>query len=206
MNEETGITISPGVNLAYFSQNLDVLNQQESILNNVMSTSKQGEMTVRTVLARSRFFRDDVYKPIHVLSGGERVKVAFAKIYVSDSNMLILDEPTNFLDVEAVEASEELLIDYEGALLIVSHDRVFVNNIANRVFSIEDKILIIFDGTYEHYKNHSTKPSIETNKRKLLVIENKMTEVLGKLSLEPTEELNQEFQELLRLKNKLLSD
>ena len=206
MKEETGITVSSAVKIAYFSQNLDILNKQESILDNVMSTSIQDETTVRTVLARLHFFRDDVYKTVNILSGGERVKVAFAKIFVSDSNMLILDEPTNFLDIEALEALEELLIDYEGTLLFVSHDRVFVNNIANRIFSIEDNKLNIFDGTYEHYKNYSPKPAADTNKQELLVIENKITEVLGKLNLEPSEELDQEFQELLRLKNKLLSD
>lgn len=206
VNNEPSITVAPSVKLAYFSQNLDVLVKQDSILDNVMSTSIQSETTVRTVLARLHFFRDDVYKPVHVLSGGERVKVAFAKIFVSDSNMLILDEPTNFLDIEAVEALEALLIDYEGTLLFVSHDREFINNIANRILSIEDKEMKIFDGTYELYKSYSPKLEANTDKQELLVIGNKITEVLGKLSLEPTEELDQEFQELLRLKNKLLSN
>src|SRR5699024_10210741 len=114
-------------------QNLDILNTQETILENVMATSIQDETTVRTVLARLHFQRDAVFKHVDVLSGGERVKVAFAKLFVSDSNMLILDEPTNFLDITAVEALEQLLTEYDGTLLFVTHDRQFMENIATRL-------------------------------------------------------------------------
>ena len=200
------ISVSPSVKLAYFSQNLDILHAQESILNNVMSTSIQDETTVRTVLARLHFYRDDVYKEIKVLSGGERVKVAFAKLFVSDCNMLILDEPTNFLDIDAVEALEQLLIDYEGTVLFVSHDRLFIKNIANRILAIENGKLISFEGNYEQFKNYTPKVEVDTNEQQLLLIDNKISEVLGKLSLDPTQELDLEFQELLRKKKKVLED
>ncbi|WP_144496128.1 ATP-binding cassette domain-containing protein, partial [Bacillus pumilus] len=73
--------------------------------------------------ARMHFFRDDVYKPINVLSGGERVKVALTKVFLSEVNTLVLDEPTNFLDMEAIEAFESLLKEYNGSIIFVSHDR-----------------------------------------------------------------------------------
>lgn len=197
-----GITINPSVKIGYFSQNLSVLNANKSILENVQETSKQQESLIRTVLARLHFFDEDVYKPVHVLSGGEQVKVAFAKLFVSDINILILDEPTNFLDIEAVEALEGLLQGYVGTILFVSHDRHFINQVANRIVEIKDKQLHIFDGSYQAYqqvqsKTHEQEDSLEQQK---LIIENKITEVLGKLSLNPSEELDQHFQELLKEK------
>lgn len=203
---DAGISVSPAVKYAYFSQNLDILETNETILENVMSTSIQDETTVRTVLARLHFFRDSVYKEVNVLSGGERVKVAFAKLFVSDCNTLILDEPTNFLDIDAVEALEQLLIDYEGTVLLVSHDRTFIGNIADRIFAITNEKLATFDGNYEQFKNYKPKPAMDTKEQQLLVIENKITEVLGKLSIEPSEALEQEFETLIRKKRKLLND
>ncbi|PIB67218.1 ATP-binding cassette domain-containing protein, partial [Pseudomonas sp. 2822-17] len=87
-----------------------------TILENVSSTSKQEQSFIRTVLARLNFLREDVYKVVGTLSGGERVKVALAKIFVSDINMLILDEPTNYLDIKAAAALESLLKEYEGTV------------------------------------------------------------------------------------------
>src|SRR5690606_14485503 len=95
---EEGITVSPAVKIGYFSQNLNILDGERTILENVSHDSKHDETLIRTVLARMHFFRDDVYKPVKVLSGGERVKTALAKLFLSDINTLILDEPTNFLD------------------------------------------------------------------------------------------------------------
>lgn len=198
-NVDSGITISPAIKIGYFSQNLDVLNVNQSILENVISTSNQDETLIRTVLARLRFFRDDVYKKVYILSGGERVKVAFAKLFVSDINTLLLDEPTNFLDIEAIEALEELLQDYQGTVLVISHDRRFISTVANRIFDIKEKVIHNFAGTYEAYKQIAAKYP-DPEEEDLLILETKITEVLGKLSIEPSEELEQEYQRLLALK------
>ncbi|GLO64780.1 Vga family ABC-F type ribosomal protection protein [Oceanobacillus kimchii] len=205
-NNPNGITINPSIKIGYFSQNLSVLNTEKSILENVQETSKQQESLIRTVLARLHFFHEDVHKPVHVLSGGEQVKVAFAKLFVSDINMLVLDEPTNFLDIEAVEALEDLLQGYEGTILFVSHDRHFINQIATRIVEIKEKQLHAFDGSYSSYqdvqtKTHEQEDALEQQK---LIIENKITEVLGKLSLNPSEELDQQFQELLKEKKTVI--
>ncbi|MBS4217602.1 Vga family ABC-F type ribosomal protection protein [Bacillus sp. FJAT-49711] len=203
MNMEDGISLSPSMQIGYFSQNLDILNVNESILKNVQSTSSQNEAFIRTVLARLRFFRDDVYKKVEVLSGGERVKVAFAKIFVSDINTLILDEPTNFLDIESVEALESLLQDYEGTVLLVSHDRRFIQSIANRILSIENEKIHIFNGSYEKYKQYSPAKDRNSNEDELLLLETKISDVLSRLSIEPSDELELEFQSLIAKKNKL---
>lgn len=123
-NEAEGVSLSPAVKVGYFSQNLDVLDVNKSILENVSETSNQSETLIRIVLARLSFFRDDVYKKVAVLSGGERVKVAFSKLFVSDINTLLLDEPTNFLDIEALKALEGLLLDYEGTILQIGRAHV----------------------------------------------------------------------------------
>lgn len=203
VHEVEGVTISPAMKIGYFSQNLDRLILNQSILENVSSTSNQDETLIRTVLARLHFFRDDVYKKVQVLSGGERVKVAFAKLFVSDINTLLLDEPTNFLDIDAVKELEELLLDYKGTILLVTHDRRFIQHIATRVLTIENEEIHLFEGTYDEYKNHV--PQVEANPVEdvLLLLETKLSETLSRLSIDPSEELDQEFQKLLAKKKEL---
>ncbi|GIO23331.1 Vga family ABC-F type ribosomal protection protein [Oceanobacillus sp. J11TS1] len=207
MQGEDGITLNPSVKIGYFRQDLSTLNTAKSILENVKETSKQDETLIRTVLARLHFYRDDVFKPVLVLSGGERVKVAFAKLFVSDINMLILDEPTNYLDIEAVEALESLLLAYEGTVLFVSHDRQFTRNIATKIIEINNQELVCFEGNLKQLHEEPTEKKAEENaiEQQLMIIETKITEVLSKLSLEPSDELDQEFQKLLQQKQALQS-
>ncbi|WP_173917600.1 Vga family ABC-F type ribosomal protection protein [Halobacillus sp. Marseille-Q1614] len=203
LNEEEGLSISPSVKIGYFSQDLTIVDVGKSILENVSSTSKQEETLIRTVLARLHFYQDDVYKRVGVLSGGERVKVALAKLFLSDINTLILDEPTNFLDIEAAKALESLLKEYEGTLIFVSHDRRFIDNLATRILDIRNKEIEVFEGTYQHYKNKPKQKERDTEEDQRLVIQTKISEVLSRLSIEPSEELEQEFQQLLDEKRKL---
>ncbi|MEK5529310.1 MULTISPECIES: Vga family ABC-F type ribosomal protection protein [unclassified Viridibacillus] len=203
VEHEKGITISPAVKVGYFSQNLNVLNVEKTILENVRELSIQDETFIRTVLARLHFYRDDVYKKVGVLSGGERVKVALAKIFVSDVNTLILDEPTNFLDIDAVEAFESLLKEYEGTIIFVSHDRRFVENIATRQLKIEKGKLQLFEGTLKERVQTKKKKAPDNKENELLILNLKISEVLGRLSIEPTKELESEFQRLIEEKRKL---
>ncbi len=199
IRDNTRFKLSPRVKFGYFSQDLSILKLEKTILQNMKDSSTQEESLIRTVLARLHFFNDDVHKEVQVLSGGERVKVLLAKIFLSDCNVLILDEPTNFLDTEAVEALEDLLKGYEGTIIFVSHDRQFVKNIATRIFSIENKTLSIVNNAEEDVK--VTLPSATEEQK--LILETKITECLGRLSLEPTAELEREFQQLLIEKKKL---
>ncbi|MGJ7921242.1 Vga family ABC-F type ribosomal protection protein [Neobacillus sp. LXY-4] len=199
-----GISIAPAMKIGYFSQHLDILNTEQSILENVVSTSKQDETFIRTVLARLHFFREDVYKQVSVLSGGERVKVALAKLFVSEINTLVLDEPTNYLDIESVEALESLLGEYEGTVIFVSHDRRFVENLATRVLEISNKQVHLFEGSFTQYKQHVPKAVRNEKEDRLLVLETKITEVLSRLSIDPSAELENEFKKLLAEKRKLM--
>jgi pleuromutilin/lincosamide/streptogramin A transport system ATP-binding/permease protein len=202
VNEAKGIQISPAMKMGYFSQNLNILDVDKSILENVSSTSKQDETFIRTVLARLHFFRDDVHKPVGVLSGGERVKAALAKIFLSDVNTLLLDEPTNFLDIEAVSALESLLKEYEGTVIFVSHDRRLIENVGTRIMVIRHKEIELFEGNYAQYQQEQRKKHRNIQEDQLLVIETKISEVLSRLSIEPSEELEKEFQKLIEEKRK----
>lgn len=199
------IHLSPSISIGYFSQMLEVLDVKESIIDNVRKTSNQDQTLIRTVLARLGFFRDDVFKPVHVLSGGERVKVAFAKVFVSDANVLILDEPTNYLDIEAVEALESLFVDYPGTILFVSHDRRFLENTATKIFAFQDKRICLFDGSYQEYVKMQTEPVVEKNplEEEMLRVEMEITNVLSQLSIAPTRALDDTFQKLIRRKNEM---
>lgn len=203
MNQEYGIRFSPAVKVGYFSQNLNILDPAKSIIENVQSSSKQNETLIRTVLARMHFFREDVYKLVEVLSGGERVKVALTKLFLSDINTLILDEPTNFLDMTAVEALESLLKEYEGSVIFVSHDRRFIENIATRILTIHNQELGLFEGTYQQYKRTQVQQAQERKKDTRLLLETKLSEVLSRLSIEPSEKLEREFEKLLQEKREL---
>ncbi|MED1602748.1 Vga family ABC-F type ribosomal protection protein [Alkalihalophilus marmarensis] len=200
-----GIKLSPSLKVGYFSQDLSILKLEKNILENVSEGSIQSESLIRTVLARLYFRREDVYKPVKVLSGGERVKVALAKLFVSDINALILDEPTNFLDVPAVEALESLLQEYKGSIVVVSHDRRFLENVATKVIAIERKQLKYFERPYKEYRRFESKKSKEErdiSEDQALVLETKISEVLSRLSIEPTEELEKEFKSLIEERRK----
>ncbi|WP_147803860.1 Vga family ABC-F type ribosomal protection protein [Alkalicoccus halolimnae] len=203
LRQEEGITLSPSVKTGYFSQNLNILDEEKTILENVQSSSAQNETLIRTVLARMRFFNEEVHKKVNVLSGGERVKTALAKLFVSDINMLILDEPTNFLDTEALEALEKLLKDYEGSIIFVSHDRQFIENIADHILEIRRGKIKFFEGNYKDYKQSETKEKRHTKQDDYLVLETKISEVLSRLSVEPSEALEKEFHKLLKEKREL---
>jgi len=147
---DPSIHYASGLKIAYFAQNLDILDPSESILENVAKSSAYSQAMCRGLLARMLFFREDVFKKVSVLSGGERVKAALCKIFASDVNMLILDEPNNYLDVNSMEALESLIRDYEGCLLMVTHDRSLIN-LADRLLILENKKISAFQGNYEEY-------------------------------------------------------
>ncbi|MBQ3270173.1 MAG: ABC-F family ATP-binding cassette domain-containing protein [Clostridia bacterium] len=145
---EGKLQINPAARPGWFDQDhARTLDFGATALQNVMADSALGESTARTVLARLNLRGDSVFKRVGVLSGGERAKIALAKLLLSDANLLLLDEPTNHLDVFAMEALENLLAGYGGTLLFVSHDRAFVSAVATRVATLENGSLSTFEGT-----------------------------------------------------------
>jgi ATP-binding cassette subfamily F protein 3 len=106
---------------------------------------------LRSLLGRFLFTGDDVFKKIKMLSGGERARVSLAQMLLLKGNLLVLDEPTNHLDIPTVEALEEVLSDYDGTLLFVSHDRSFIDAVANTIWMVENGTIKQFYGNYSEY-------------------------------------------------------
>jgi len=207
-----GVAIKPAARIGYYSQSLDILDAAKSVMDNVKRTSVQEDALIRTVLARLLFRRDDVHKPVAVLSGGERVRAAFAKLFLSDANVLVMDEPTSFLDIPSIEAFESLLQEYEGTVLFVSHDRRFVEAVADCIWEIRDGRLHVFDGTLVRYREHmrqrETSSGPSEMDEELLRIETALAETLGMLSLpglqpDRADELEAAFKRLAGKRNAL---
>lgn len=199
-NDARGIEVSPSVIFGYFSQNLDILDEYKTILENIKETSNHDETLIRTVLGRLLIKKDDVNKKVEVLSGGERVIVALIKVFLSNINTLILDEPTNYLDIYRIDALTELLKDYKGTVIFVSHDVNFIKEIANMIVEIKNQQVTIFKGPLDEYRTSRRQQNRNIKEESLMVINNKIAEVLGKLSIEPSDALEQEFNELLKQK------
>ena len=140
------------VRIGYYSQTHAGLNAERSILDEIRQVSTLSEEGARTFLGRFLFSGDDVFKPIGALSGGERSRIALAKLTLRGSNLLILDEPTNHLDLQSRQFLEEVLGEFEGTLLFVSHDRYFIDSLATKVWVIEDGVLIPYMGNYTEYR------------------------------------------------------
>jgi ATPase subunit of ABC transporter with duplicated ATPase domains len=117
-------------------------------------TVKHDDLKVRAMLGRLLFTADDFNKKVRVCSGGEKNRLLFGKLMMMDLNVLIMDEPTNHMDMEAIEALNNALIDFDGTLIFVSHDRAFVSSLANRVIEIKGQKIIDFQGTYDEYLAH----------------------------------------------------
>lgn len=197
------IKVSKTAKIGYFNQELKILKPELSIIENVMENSIYKEDFARLLLARLLFRGESVYKKAKVLSGGELVKVSFAKILLEDINMLILDEPTNYLDISSLEVIEEALIDYDKALLFVSHDRKFISSVANQIIAIEDKKLKLYRGGYEEYLYPINKVSNKekTKVEEEIILKNRMAEVIGRLStqisIEDKARLDLEYNDIL---------
>jgi len=140
-------------NIGYYSQNLDGLELRNEViqeLRRVAPTADNG--TLRGFLAKFLFIGEDVFKPVSALSGGEKGRLALAKLIYSQKNVLILDEPTNHLDIPSRESLENALEEYDGTIIVVSHDRFFLDKIASVMLSFEsDGTTKVFDGNYTEF-------------------------------------------------------
>ncbi len=137
----------------YFAQDqYKVLDGTAKMLDDISAIApKVSQVELRSLLGCFMFSGDDVFKPLGVLSGGERNRYAMAKMLVSPANMLLLDEPTNHLDLRAKDVLLDAIRNFTGTVLFVSHDRYFIDGLATRVFEVEDKRIHIYPGNYEDY-------------------------------------------------------
>ena len=140
------------VSLGYYDQKQAEFESSKTILNELWDEYPlMKEAEVRTVLGRFLFRGDDVLKIVRDLSGGEKARLQLAKLMLEKNNLLILDEPTNHLDITSKQVLEEALENYEGTILFVSHDRYFINKIANKVFDITEEGYSLYLGNYDYY-------------------------------------------------------
>ena len=168
----------------------------------VQSGSEKTELEIRGILGCFLFSDDDVHKQIKVLSGGEKSRVALAKTLLSESNFLLLDEPTNHLDIQSVNMLIQALQQYGGSFVVVSHDRHFVQEIANKVWFIEDKEIKEYPGTYLEYvdwmeKREASKQLTQANTKKTK--ENKKEKPKTKPKTVDQKLVNQAKQELKKV-------
>lgn len=153
------VGIGANVRIGYFSQySLDVLHADKTIFDEVYDRIPDATIGyVRNLLGAFAFSGDDVYKKISVLSGGEKSRVVLATLLATPMNLLILDEPTNHLDIRSREVLLKAIQEYDGTVLLVSHDRHFLKSIANRVFEVNHGELKIYEGNYEYYLSQKPK-------------------------------------------------
>ena len=150
------------VKIGYFDQQLAQLNSDKTVFDEFYEAFPKLTVTeVRNSLAAFMFYGEDVFKKISMLSGGEKVRLTLCKILKTGPNLLILDEPTNHMDIIGKESLENMLSEYKGTLIFVSHDRFFVKKIANKILSFENSKTKFYDCNYEEYLDKKSKEIIE---------------------------------------------
>ncbi|WP_234121909.1 ribosomal protection-like ABC-F family protein [Clostridium hydrogenum] len=166
-NEYDGeIAVNPSIKIGYLSQEFEDMKRSNTILDEVLQigTTKND---ARMLLACLMFRGENVFKKIDDLSLGERSRIAFAKLILSGAQLLILDEPTNYMDIVSCEKIEEVMLEYQGTILVVSHDRYFVKKLANKIFELKENRIFKFDGDYDYYLSKANQK--EENKENLKI-------------------------------------
>lgn len=144
--------IGANIQVGYFDQKQQNLSLEKEAIDEVWDTYPSMTQTeVRNAMAAFLFKNDDVFTPVSSLSGGERARIALIKLMLSGSNFLILDEPTNHLDIKSREALEDALLGYDGTMLVVSHDRYFINKLADKIYYMENRGVKKYDGDYTYF-------------------------------------------------------
>ncbi len=156
------LTIGDKVKIGYFDQQMAQYESDKNVLDEYWDEFPNLTQTeVRNTLGAFLFTQDDVFKPVNALSGGEKVRLALCKILQQKANFLILDEPTNHMDIIGKEAFEKMLRDYTGTLLFVSHDRYFVKQVATSILVFEEKNTTLYPFGYEYYLEQEQKKKAE---------------------------------------------
>jgi ATP-binding cassette subfamily F protein 3 len=154
------IRTGANVKVAYYSQEHEDLGSSGTVMDEIRAVSGLKDPEIRSLLARYGFRKEDVFKLISVLSGGEKSRLALCKLFLEQGNLLLLDEPTNHLDSETRGVLEEALQEYDGTVLVVSHDRYFLNKVVHKIAELTTQGLSLFEGDYAGYKEY--KQQLET--------------------------------------------
>ena len=164
--DEGTIKTGSNVKIGYLEQSISFEDESRTILEEFKASLNLTEGEARGRLARFLFFKDSVFKKLSGLSGGEKTRLKLAEMMYSDINLLILDEPTNHLDIDTREALEAALEDYEGTIVFISHDRYFLNRLADRLYNIENQTLVEYCGNYDYFKNRFIKEARQEERKK----------------------------------------
>ena len=150
--EQGEIKLGANTKIGYLPQNIAFDNEDLTVLEVFREGMTISEGAARGILAKFLFYGERVFKKVKNLSGGEKSRLKLCKLIQNDINLLILDEPTNHLDIDSREMLEEALTEFKGTILFISHDRFFINKLAERICEIEDKKIINYYGDYEYYR------------------------------------------------------
>ena len=185
---DTGfIRYGSNVDIGYYDQHQSTLHADKTVLDEIWDRFPQMEQSnVRGALGMFLFTGDDVFKPIHTLSGGEKGRVALTALMLRKDNLLLLDEPTNHLDMDSREVLEDALADFGSTIITVSHDRYFINRIANRIIEMQPDGVTEYIGNYDDYierKNRPVAVEAEAGKTKTELEKEKRREKLSRQAL-----------------------
>jgi ATP-binding cassette subfamily F protein 3 len=165
------VRLGTNLDIGYFDQHLESLDPEKSCVDIIRGVRPDMVVdAVRQYLARFRFYGDDPFRAVKSLSGGERTRLALAKLLLVPRNVLLLDEPTNHLDIPACEILEEALAHFEGTVIFVSHDRYFLERVATRLVHLEDGHVTLYSGSWSDYVSHQQK--LEAQARELEAAKN----------------------------------
>jgi len=210
---EGSLFLSPSVNIGYISQDIFDLERDERALDLLSQVSREEQGKIRTMLANLGLNEMLLNKPLKCLSAGERTRLKLANLLTREYELLILDEPTNHLDLYTMEQLEETLKQYEGTILLITHDRYMLEKICNKLLVFDNNQIFRFEsGLVDYLKKESIQDNVArddglTREEARMIIETRITEVLGRLSgLEPDtpeyQELDVEFKKLIEERNK----
>lgn len=204
------VTIHPQTKIGYFEQELDKLDSDTTILDSLLMIPEMTQSHARTILGCFLFSKEDVFKRIGDLSMGEKCRVAFLKLYFGKANLLVLDEPTNYLDVSTREQVEEALSHYPGAVLLVTHDRYLIRQAANRLLVMDGhNEPSLFPGTYEEYTSKdrsrllSPEEQLSQNEQEMLQL--RLAQLMSSTQPDDHEEQRQLMLEIRRVREQINS-
>jgi ATP-binding cassette subfamily F protein 3 len=179
------------VNIGYFDQELSGLNPDNSVLDEIWDEYPRLKVhEIRGYLARFNFFNDDLFKTINNLSGGEKSRLSLLKLMLSNTNFIVMDEPTNHLDIDSKDVLEKTISDYTGTILIISHDRYFLNKTVTKILEMDSTNMTEYLGDYDYYYYKKNMSDVEEE------TENRITKTELKNNAKKERELIRERQQL----------